>query len=81
MTDPKKPNPLPSVLTYDDVRAVSPALEYYTKGPLLDSLWKRPDPVTTGSKRRHRVFPHRTYPNDRDAISLCVGIGQRCESE
>ncbi len=43
MTDTKKPNTLPSVLTYDDVRAVSPALEYYTKGPLLDSLWKRPD--------------------------------------
>ena len=43
MTDTKKPKTLPSVLTYDDVRAVSPALEYYTKGPLLDSLWKRPD--------------------------------------
>ena len=43
MTDTKKPNTLPSVLTYDDVRAVSPALEYYTKGPLLDGLWKRPD--------------------------------------
>ncbi len=28
MTDTKKPNTLPSVLTYDDVRAVSPALEY-----------------------------------------------------
>jgi 4-carboxymuconolactone decarboxylase len=43
MTDTKKPKTLPSVLTYDDVRAVSPALEYYTKGPLLDGLWKRPD--------------------------------------
>ena len=43
MTDTKKPNTLPSVLTYDDVRAVSPALEYYTKGPLLDGLWKRPE--------------------------------------
>jgi 4-carboxymuconolactone decarboxylase len=43
MTDTKKPKTLSSVLTYDDVRAVSPALEYYTKGPLLDSLWKRPD--------------------------------------
>jgi len=43
MTDTKKPNTLPSVLTYDDVRAVSPALEYYTKGALLDGLWKRPD--------------------------------------
>jgi 4-carboxymuconolactone decarboxylase len=43
MTDTKKPNTLPSVLTYDDVRAVAPALEYYTKGPLFDGLWKRPD--------------------------------------
>jgi len=43
MTDTKKPNTLPSVLTSDDVRAVSPALEYYTKGPLLGGLWKRPD--------------------------------------
>jgi 4-carboxymuconolactone decarboxylase len=34
---------LPSVLSYDDVRAVSPALEHYTKGPLLDGLWKRPE--------------------------------------
>jgi len=38
MTDTKKPNTLPSVLTYDDVTAVSPALEYYTKGPLLDGI-------------------------------------------
>jgi len=43
MTDTKKPNTLPVALTYDDVRVVSPALEHYTKGPLLDGLWKRPD--------------------------------------
>ncbi len=43
MPDTKKSNVLPSVLTYDDVRAVSPALEQYTKGPLLDGLWKRPE--------------------------------------
>src|SRR5258708_29937723 len=43
MTDTKKPNRIPSVLTYDDVRAVSPALEYYTKGLLLHILWKRHD--------------------------------------
>jgi 4-carboxymuconolactone decarboxylase len=43
MTDTKKPNTLPGALTYDDVRMVSPALEHYTKGPLLDGLWKRPD--------------------------------------
>jgi 4-carboxymuconolactone decarboxylase len=41
MTDTKKSQALPSVLTYDDVRAVSPALEHYTKGPLLDGLWRR----------------------------------------
>src|ERR1700730_3906913 len=41
--DAKKPNGLPSVLTYDDVRAVSPALEHYTKGALLNGLWKRPE--------------------------------------
>jgi 4-carboxymuconolactone decarboxylase len=43
MTDSKKPKTLPSVLTYDDVRAVSPALEHYTKGALLDGLWRQPD--------------------------------------
>jgi 4-carboxymuconolactone decarboxylase len=42
MTDTKKLNTLPYVLTSNDVRAVSPALEYYRKGP-LDRLWKRPD--------------------------------------
>lgn len=41
MTNSMKPNTLLSVLTYDDVRAVSPALEHYTKGALLDDLWKR----------------------------------------
>jgi 4-carboxymuconolactone decarboxylase len=30
-------------LSYEDVRAVSPALERYTRGPLLDGLWKRPE--------------------------------------
>ena len=34
---------LPSVLSYEDVRAVSPALEYYMEGPLLSGLWKRPE--------------------------------------
>jgi 4-carboxymuconolactone decarboxylase len=43
MTDTKKSQTLPSVLSYDDVRAVSPALEHYTKGPLLDGLWRRPE--------------------------------------
>jgi 4-carboxymuconolactone decarboxylase len=43
MIDAKKSNALPSALSYDDVRGVSPALEHYTKGPLLDGLWKRPE--------------------------------------
>lgn len=43
MTDPKNLNSIPSVLTYDDVRAVSLALEYYTKEALLGGLWKRPE--------------------------------------
>lgn len=29
-------------ISYEDVRAVSPALEQYTKGALLDGVWKRP---------------------------------------
>lgn len=43
MTGAKKASGLTSILTYDDVRAVSPALEHYTKGPLLEGLWKRPE--------------------------------------
>ena len=43
MTETTKSNARPSVLSYDDVRAVSPALVHYTKGPLLDGLWKRPE--------------------------------------
>lgn len=37
-----KTNTLPSALTLDDVRAVSPALEKYTKISILEDLWKRP---------------------------------------
>src|SRR5580700_7565609 len=43
MKDTKKHKSDPAMLTYEDVRAVSPALEHYTKGPLLDGLWKRPE--------------------------------------
>lgn len=43
MTDTKKQDALPSVLTYDDVRAVSPVLEHYTRDVLFDRVWKRPD--------------------------------------
>jgi hypothetical protein len=31
MTETGKSNTLPSVVSYDDVRAVSPVLEYYTE--------------------------------------------------
>jgi 4-carboxymuconolactone decarboxylase len=43
MTETKKLHTRPSVLSDDDVRAVSPALERFTKGPLFDGLWKRPE--------------------------------------
>ena len=43
MTDSKPPETAAGSLTYDDVRAVSPALEHYTKATLLDGLWKRPE--------------------------------------
>jgi 4-carboxymuconolactone decarboxylase len=42
MTDTCEQN-IPAALTYDDVRAVSPALEHYTKSTLLNGLWKRPE--------------------------------------
>ena len=31
------------ILSYEDVRSVSPALEEYTKGALLNRLWERPE--------------------------------------
>jgi 4-carboxymuconolactone decarboxylase len=39
----KKSGPVPAVLTHDDVRSVSPALERYTRETLLDGVWKRPE--------------------------------------
>src|SRR5438270_6282839 len=41
MSNDKKHGALPSVLTMNDVHAVSPALAHYTEGPLLNGLWKR----------------------------------------
>jgi 4-carboxymuconolactone decarboxylase len=43
MMETKKSNVPTGVLSYDDVRAVSPALEHYTKAVLLDGVWKRPE--------------------------------------
>jgi len=42
MKETKKLNTRPSVSSYDDLRRVSPALEHYMKGPLLNGLWKCP---------------------------------------
>ncbi|TDN62058.1 carboxymuconolactone decarboxylase family protein [Paraburkholderia sp. BL10I2N1] len=56
----EKPNPLPSVPTLEDVRAVSPALERYTTGPLLGDLWKRPQ----------------LSPRDRSIVTLSVLIAR-----
>ena len=42
MSDSNKPNTLPHLLTFDDVSAVAPALERYTKEALLGGEWKRP---------------------------------------
>ncbi|HEY5891956.1 MAG TPA: carboxymuconolactone decarboxylase family protein [Chthoniobacterales bacterium] len=55
-----KSKALPSTLTFEDVRAVSPALERYTKGPLLGDLWKRPG----------------LSPRDRSIVTLAVLIAR-----
>jgi 4-carboxymuconolactone decarboxylase len=41
MAENKNDGSLTTVLTYNDVRSVSPALERYTRGPLLEGVWKR----------------------------------------
>jgi 4-carboxymuconolactone decarboxylase len=43
MPETRKANTLPSELSHDDVRAVSPALEHYTEEALHNGLWKRPE--------------------------------------
>jgi 4-carboxymuconolactone decarboxylase len=43
MSDNKKHDTLPAILTMNDVKAVSPALAHYTVEPLLNGLWKRPE--------------------------------------
>jgi 4-carboxymuconolactone decarboxylase len=50
----------PQSPTLDDVRSVSPALEKYTRGPLLDGVWNRP-----GLSRR-----------DRSVVTLAVLIAR-----
>jgi 4-carboxymuconolactone decarboxylase len=41
MAENKMDGSLTTVLTCNDVRSVSPALERYTRGPLLEGVWKR----------------------------------------
>jgi hypothetical protein len=64
MSDSKKFPPHAAQLTDDDVRAVSPALEHYTEGTLLNGLWKRP----ALSPRDRSVVSHALHlrnPSDR----------------
>jgi len=51
---------VPSALTPDDVRMVSPALEEYTRGALMGDLWKRPD----------------LSPRDRSIVTLAALIAR-----
>ncbi|MGA8440201.1 MAG: carboxymuconolactone decarboxylase family protein [Candidatus Sulfotelmatobacter sp.] len=60
MAEHKKSASLPAVLTYDDVRSVLPALEQYTRGPLLDGIWKR----------------HGLSPRDRSVVTVAALIAR-----
>jgi 4-carboxymuconolactone decarboxylase len=60
MTERTKSSTLPPKLSYDDVRAVSPALERYAKGPILEGLWKRPE----------------LSPRDRSIVTLAALIAR-----
>ena len=60
MADNKKGGSLPKALTYNDVRSVSPALEQYTRGPLLDGVWKR----------------HGLSPRDRSVVTVAALIAR-----
>jgi len=56
----QKSNSLPTVSTFENVRAVSPALERYAQDTLLDDLWKRPD----------------LSPRDRSIVTLAALIAR-----
>jgi 4-carboxymuconolactone decarboxylase len=60
MSNSKKFNATAVPLTYDDVRSVSPALEYYTRESLLGGLWKRPE----------------LLPRDRSIVTVAVVIAR-----
>src|SRR5215207_5534488 len=54
-----------TMLTFDDVRSVSPALARYTQGPLLGELWKRPG----------------LSPRDRSIVTLATLIARNLTIE
>jgi 4-carboxymuconolactone decarboxylase len=60
MSDSKKQSVAVSGLSYENIRAVSPALEHYKMGPLLDGLWKRPE----------------LSPRDRSIVTLAAVIAR-----
>jgi 4-carboxymuconolactone decarboxylase len=60
MSDNKKHGALPSILTANDVDAVSPALARYTEGPLLNGAWKR----------------HELSPRDRSVVTVAALIAR-----
>lgn len=52
MTHTREQNLIPAALTFDDVRAVSPALKHYTKGAqqnYLHSIYTRDREITDES--------------------------------
>jgi 4-carboxymuconolactone decarboxylase len=53
------------MLTFDDVRSVSPALARYTQGPLLGEVWKRPG----------------LWPRDRSIVTLATLIARNLTIE
>jgi 4-carboxymuconolactone decarboxylase len=60
MIDTVKSSEVPSILSYEDVRSVAPALEHYTKEALINGLWKRP----------------RLSPRDRSIITVAALIAR-----
>lgn len=65
MTTTKKLEGLHPVLTDDDVRSVSPALQNFTKNTLLEGVWKRPG----------------LSPRDRSMITVAVVIARTQATE
>lgn len=60
-----KPLPDSTAPTLEDVRAVSPALERFTRGPLQNDVWQRPD----------------LSPRDRSIVTLAALIARNQPAE